>query len=168
MSSLRVQGGSERVSRRARAEGSRRRCRTIDFNERNKDRESPGSAGDLPEAQKKGPLSEKSIVSARRNLRMSRTQGIDATMNKYKLDAIVAPTGSPPWVPISSTRSFLRASSRRRRWPGIRTHCAAGYPRLPWAFLFRRAHSEATLIKLAYATSSHQTSRAPRSPTLAE
>ena len=25
-------------------------------------------------------------------------QGIDATMKKYKLDAIVAPTGSPPWV----------------------------------------------------------------------
>ena len=50
-------------------------------------------------AQKKGPLTEKKYLDAlAKNHLASRTKGIDATMKKYRLDAIVAPTGAPAWT----------------------------------------------------------------------
>lgn len=129
----------------------------IDFNERNKDREMPWFGQEIfVMAQKKGPLTEKKYRDAlARNLRMSRTQGIDATMTKYKLDAIVAPTGSPPWVTdLVNGDHFSGASSTPA--------AVAGYPNInvPAGFshnlpvgisFFGRAYSEPTLIKLAYA-----------------
>src|SRR5687767_8282923 len=97
----------------------------IDFNERHKDREMPWFGQEIfLMAQKKGPLSEKKYRDAlARNLRMSRTQGIDATMSKYKLDAIVAPTGSPPWVTdLINGDHFSGASSTPA--------AVAGYPNI--------------------------------------
>jgi len=148
----------------------------IDFNERHKDREMPWFGQEiLVMAQKKGPLSEKKYRDElARNIRMSRAQGIDATMNKYKLDAIVAPTGSPPWVTdLINGDHFSGASSTPA--------AVAGYPNInvPAGFshnlpvgisFFGRAYSEATLIKLAYAyeqATKHR--RAPQFiPTLAD
>ncbi len=148
----------------------------IDFNERNKDREMPWFGQEIfVMAQKKGPLTEKKYRDAlARNLRMSRTQGIDATMTKYKLDAIVAPTGSPPWVTdLVNGDHFSGASSTPA--------AVAGYPNInvPAGFshnlpvgisFFGRAYSEPTLIKLAYAyeqATKHR--RAPQFiPTLAD
>jgi amidase len=141
----------------------------IDFNERHKDREMPWFGQEIfLMAQKKGPLSEKKYRDQlARNLRMSRTQGIDATMNKYKLDAIVAPTGSPPWVTdLINGDHFSGASSTPA--------AVAGYPNInvPAGFhhnlpvgisFFGRAYSEPTLIRLAYAfeqATKHR--RAPR------
>ena len=47
-------------------------------------------------AEKKGPLtSAKYLAALARNHQMARTLGIDATMTKYKLDALVAPTSGP-------------------------------------------------------------------------
>ena len=129
----------------------------IDFNERNKEKEMQWFGQEIfVMAQKKGPLTEKKYRDAlARNLRMSRTQGIDATMTKYKLDAIVAPTGSPPWVTdLVNGDHFSGASSTPA--------AVAGYPNInvPAGFshnlpvgisLFGRAYSEPTLIKLAYA-----------------
>ena len=107
-------------------------------------------------AQKKGPLSEKKYRDElAKNVRMSRTQGIDATMTKYKLDAIVAPTGGPPWTTdLINGDHFSGASSTPA--------AVAGYPNInvPAGFwqnlpvgisFFGRAYSEPTLIKLAYA-----------------
>jgi len=50
-------------------------------------------------AQAKGPLTEKEYVDAlAKNHQLARTEGIDALMDKYHLDAIVAPTGGPAWL----------------------------------------------------------------------
>jgi len=47
-------------------------------------------------AQAKGPLTEKRYLDdLARNHRLMRAQGIDATLQKYRLDAIVAPTQGP-------------------------------------------------------------------------
>jgi len=148
----------------------------IGFNEHNKDREMPYFGQEIMVmAQKKGPLSEKKYRDElARNLRMSRTQGIDATMIKYKLDAIVAPTGSPPWTTdLINGDHFSGASSTPA--------AVAGYPNInvPAGFshnlpvgisFFGRAYTETTLIRLAYAyeqASKHR--RAPQFiPTLAD
>src|SRR5215472_5025717 len=72
----------------------------IDFNERNRDKEMPYFGQDLfLKAQAKGPLTDKEYVDAvAKNHQLAGTEGIDAVMNKNRLDALVAPTGSPAWV----------------------------------------------------------------------
>jgi amidase len=141
----------------------------IDFNDRNKDREMPWFGQEIMVmAQKKGPLSEKKYRDdLAKNLRMSRTQGIDATMTKHKLDAIVAPTGGPPWTTdLINGDHFSGASSTPA--------AVAGYPNInvPAGFwhnlpvgisFFGRAYSEPTLVKLAYAY--EQASKHRRAPT---
>jgi amidase len=129
----------------------------IDFNERHKDKEMPWFGQEIfLMAQKKGPLSEKKYRDQlARNLRMSRTQGIDATMNKHKLDAIVAPTGSPPWVTdLVNGDHFSGASSTPAAVAGYpNISVPAGYSHnLPVGIsFFGRAYSEPTLIRIAYA-----------------
>ena len=49
-------------------------------------------------AQAKGPLTSPAYKAAREKcLRLSRTEGIDATLTKHRVVAIVAPTGGPAW-----------------------------------------------------------------------
>ena len=129
----------------------------IDYNDRHKDQEMPFFGQEIMlQAQAKGPLTEKKYLDElASNLKMSRTDGIDATMDKYKLDAIVAPTGSPAWTTdLINGDHFSGASSTPA--------AVAGYPNInvPAGFshnlpvgisFFGRAYSEPTLIKLAYA-----------------
>jgi amidase len=148
----------------------------IDFNERNKDREMPWFGQEIfVMAQKKGPLSEKKYRDAlAKNLRMSRTRGIDATMNKYKLDAIVAPTGSPAWTTdLLNGDHFSGASSTPAAvagYPNINVPAGSSHNLPVGIAFFGRAYSEPTLIKLAYAyeqATKHR--RAPQFiPTLAD
>jgi amidase len=72
----------------------------IAWNEANKDREMPWFGQEIfLQAQEKGPLGESAYIEARaRCLRLAKEQGIEATMRKHRLDAIVAPTGGPAWV----------------------------------------------------------------------
>jgi amidase len=89
---------------------------------------------------------------------MARTQGIDAAMTQHKLDALVAPTGGPPWL-----IDLVNGDGGTGAAPGPSTVAAvAGYPHitvpagyfrgLPVGISFLgRAWSEPTLIKLAYA-----------------
>src|SRR3954453_7617642 len=67
----------------------------IAFNEREKAREMPYFGQELfLTAQKKGPLTTPAYRTALTRCRaLARTQGIDATLARYRLDAIVAPTG---------------------------------------------------------------------------
>jgi amidase len=129
----------------------------IDFNERNKDREMPWFGQEIfLMAQKKGPLSERKYRDTlARNLRMSRAQGIDATMSRYNLDAIIAPTGGPAWMTdLVNGDHFSGASSTPAAVAGYpNINVPAGYSHsLPVGIsFFGRAYSEPKLIKLAYA-----------------
>jgi amidase len=140
----------------------------IDFNEKNRDRELPYFGQDIMiKAQAKGPLTEKKYLMAlAKNHRMSRTQGIDAVMIKHNLDAIVAPTGGPPWpTDLANGDHFTGGYST--------ASAVAGYPHItvPAGYVFGmpvgisffgRAWSEPTLIKFAYAF--EQATKARRAP----
>ena len=129
----------------------------IAFNEKNKQKELPYFGQDtFVKAEAKGPLTSKEYVDAlAKNGVMSRKDGIDAVMDKHKLDALIAPTSGPAWV------TDLLVGDRGTG--GSSTAAAvAGYPHItvPGGFVFGlpvglsffgRAWGEPTLIKLAYA-----------------
>jgi amidase len=129
----------------------------IAFNEREKAREMPFFAQELfVQAEKKGPLTSPAYRRALATCRSrARVLGIDAVMTKLRLDAIVAPTGSPAWpTDLLNGDHFVGASSTPA--------AVAGYPSitvpagtvhgLPVGLSFiGRAWSEQKLIALAYA-----------------
>jgi len=144
----------------------------IRFNEENAAREMPYFGQEIFEmAQKKGPLTDTKYKQARAKcLRMARTDGIDTTMTKHRLDALVAPTQGPVWLidlvngDGGGGGSFTQPAA------------VAGYPHitvpmglvqgLPVGLSFvGRAWSEPTLLKLAYAY--EQASKMRRPPTFA-
>lgn len=140
----------------------------IDFNEHNRQKEMPYFGQDLfLKAQAKGPLTEKEYVDAlAKNHQLARTEGIDALMDQYTLDAVVAPTGGPAWLTdlINGDHSAGGSSNAA---------AVAGYPNinvnaglvsgLPVGIsFFGRAWSEPTLIKLAY--SFEQATKARQAP----
>jgi amidase len=128
----------------------------IDFNEKNKAREMPYFGQDLfVKAEAKGPLSEKGYSDAlEKNHRLARTEGIDVLMDKFQLDAIVAPTAGPACLTdLLNGDHFTGGSSNAA--------AVAGYPNInvPAGFLdgmpvgisfFGRAWSEPKLIRIAY------------------
>jgi amidase len=86
---------------------------------------------------------------------LSRKGGIDAVMDKHKLDALVAPTGGPAWMTDLVNGDHATGSSTTP--PAV-----AGYPHItvPAGFIFGlpvglsffgRAWSEPILLKFAYA-----------------
>ncbi|MEP6732292.1 MAG: amidase [bacterium] len=138
------------------------RARTLDdliaFNRAHAKEEMPHFGQEIFEqATKKGSLSSASYKKALASCRtLARTQGIDATLLKHKLDAIVAPTQGPP--------SLIDLVNGDPGGGGSSTSpCAvAGYPAitvpmgyswgLPLGITFMgAAWSEPTLFKLAYA-----------------
>ena len=140
----------------------------IDFNERNRQKEMPYFAQDLfLKAQSKGTLAEKEYLDAlAKNHQLSRTDGIDAIMEKHHLDALVAPTGGPAWITDLVTGDHFSGGSSNAA-------AVAGYPNinvtagfisdLPVGVsFFGQPWSEPTLIKIAY--SFEQTTKARRSP----
>ena len=129
----------------------------IAFNEANREKELPYFAQDIMEkAQKKGPLSDKPYLKALAQCaRLSREKGLDAVMAKHGLDAIVAPTGSPPWVTdLVNGDHFLGASSTPAAvsgYPSITVPAGYSYG-LPVGITFiGRPWGEGSLIRLAYA-----------------
>jgi amidase len=120
------------------------------------------------QAQAKGPLTEKAYLDAlAKDHQMARTDGIDATMQKYQLDAIVAPTNGPP-APIDFVNGEGGSVSSST------VAAVAGYPSvtvpagytfgLPVGIsFFGKPWSEGTLIKAAYAY--EQASKLRRTPT---
>jgi amidase len=141
----------------------------IDFNDRNRQREMPYFGQDLfLKAQAKGPLTEKAYLDALdKNHQLARTEGIDATMDKYRLDAMVAPTGGPAWLTDLINGDHVAGGSSNAA-------AVAGYPNinvtagfisgLPVGIsFFGRAWSEPVLIRLAFAFEQATTARqAPR------
>lgn len=103
-----------------------------------------------------GPLTDAAYLEAlETSQRLSRTEGIDAVMDEYNLDALVAPTGSPSWpIDLINGDHFLGASSSPAAMAGypLITVPAGDAFGLPVGLTFMgRAWSEPTLIKLAYA-----------------
>jgi amidase len=138
------------------------RARTLDaliaYNRAHADAEMPYFKQEIFEmSAKKGPLTSPGYRKALAQCRtLSRTQGLDATFAKHRVDAIVAPTSGPPWL-IDLVNGDVGSGGSST------TPCAvAGYPAitvpmgyahgLPLGITFMgRAWSEATLLKLAYA-----------------
>jgi amidase len=71
----------------------------IAFNDAARDREMPWFGQDIfLKAEEKGPLTDEAYTGALANLkRLAGSDGIDATLQKNNLDAIIAPTGGPAW-----------------------------------------------------------------------
>ena len=129
----------------------------IEFNEKNREKEMPYFGQDiLLKAEAKGPLTEKEYLDAvEKNHKLARTEGIDATMDKSKLDALIGPTGGPAWLTDLITGDHFGGGSSSAA-------AVAGYPSIsvPAGYIhglpigisfFGRAWSEPTLIKIAFA-----------------
>jgi amidase len=140
----------------------------IAFNERNREREMPYFGQELfLQAQEKGPLTSKEYVSALAKCReLSRAKGIDALMEKHRLDAVAGITGGPAWlIDLVNGDAYTGSNSTP---PAV-----SGYPHVtvPAGFLeglpiglsfLGRQWSDARLVQYAYAF--EQVTRARRPP----
>ena len=127
----------------------------ITFNDQNRQKEMPYFGQDLfLKAEAKGDLTSKEYTDAlANNQRLSRKEGIDAVMDQNRLDAIMAPTGSPAWLSDLANGDHTSGGSSNAA-------AVAGYPDItvPAGFVFGlpvgisffgRAWSEPTLLKIA-------------------
>ncbi|MGB8458083.1 MAG: amidase [Candidatus Acidiferrum sp.] len=128
----------------------------IEFNEKNAAREMPyfGQENFL-KAEEKGPLTTPEYVEAiKKNHELAGKEGIDATMDKNKLDAIVGPTGGPAWLTdIVNGDAFGGGSSQFAAvagYPNITVTAGFDFGLPVGISFFGRAWSEPVLIKLAY------------------
>jgi amidase len=109
----------------------------------------------LEDAQKKGDLTSKEYQEALAKMfKGIREEGIDRVMDKYKLDAIMAPTGNPAWLTDLINGDNIQVDSASPA-------AIAGYPNItvPMGFIedlpvgisfFGRAWSEPVLLEIAY------------------
>jgi amidase len=140
----------------------------IKFNEDNRQREMPYFGQEIfIMAEKKGDLNERAYrLALQKSKTLTQAQGIDAVMNKNKLDAIVAPSGGVAWMTdlVNGDCGVFESSS---------ISAVAGYPNItvPAGYIqglpvgisfFGRAFSEPTLIKISYAF--EQATKARRMP----
>jgi amidase len=119
-------------------------------------------------AQKKGsPRDSRYREVLARNHRLAGREGIDATIQKYKLDAIVVPTGGPSW-PID----LVNGDSVNWDMDCTSPPAVAGYPHItvPAGYIFglpvgisffSKAWQEPTLVRLAYAFEQATKARKP-------
>ena len=140
----------------------------IEFNDKNSAKEMPYFGQDtFLKSEEKGPLTTQEYIDAVAKARdLARKEGIDATMDKSNLDALVGPTGGPAWLTDHiNGDSFGGGSSS--------TAAVAGYPNItvPAGFVhglpvgisfFGRAWSEPILLRVAYAF--EQATKARKAP----
>jgi amidase len=129
----------------------------ITFNETNKEKEMPWFGQEIfISSEEKGPLTDNAYTEALSRLkRLSGKDGIDATLQKHRLDAIIAPTGGPGWTTDLVNGDHYQGGSSSPA-------ACAGYPAitvpaglihgLPVGITFMgTAWSEPVLIRLAFA-----------------
>jgi amidase len=127
----------------------------IQFNERDRDSSLTYFGQEIMAmAQEKGALTEREYLDAKETARLA-ARGLDAVMARHRLDAIVAPTGSPAWtIDLVNGDHFLGASSTPA--------AVSGYPNVtvPMGFVaglpvglsfIGKPWSEGTLLRYAYA-----------------
>lgn len=141
----------------------------IAFNERYSDQEMAWFGQEtFLYAESKGGLDSPEYLEALGMVRqLARRNGIDATLSRHQVDAIVAPTTSPAWLIdlLLGDNTELGASviSAAAGYPSV-TVPAGDVLGLPVGMIFiGTAWSEPTLLKLAYGF--EQTVRARRAPT---
>lgn len=128
----------------------------IDFNQAHAHEEMPYFGQEtLIRSQASGPLTDPAYLEAlANNHRITRTEGIDAVMNQFSLDAIIAPTSGPAHVTdhnygdhdTGGSTSLAAVSG----YPSI-TVPAGSMDHLPIGLsFFGRAWSEPTLLRLAH------------------
>jgi amidase len=140
----------------------------IAFNEQHRDKVMPYFGQErMLKAQEKGPLTDDAYLKALETTqRLARAEGIDATLEKHQLNAIVAPTGGPAWLVDYVNGDCGEGGS----WSPA---AVAGYPNItvPAGYVsglpvgisfFGAAYSEPVLIRLAYAF--EQATKARRQP----
>lgn len=142
----------------------------IQFNEDNAAREMPHFKQEIFEmAAKKGPLTDRAYLQALKKCgELTRRKGIDAIVDKERLDAVVAPSNAPTWmidlVNGDCGSNYVSSSSLAAvaGYPNISV--PAGIEReLPIGIsFFGKAFTEGKLIRLAYAF--EQTTKARRQP----
>jgi amidase len=129
----------------------------IAFNDAHRESELPYFGQDIMlKAVAKGPLTDKAYVKALARCReLARDKGLDAVFEKHRLDALVAPTGGPPWtIDLVNGDHFVGSSSTPA--------AVSGYPSVtvPAGYVFGlpvgvsfigRAWSEPRLIGFAHA-----------------
>jgi len=129
----------------------------IEFNERHRQQVMPYFEQEIfLKAEKKGPLTDKKYLEALKKCRrLSQAEGIDAVLQKHKLEAIIVPTDGPASVTdLINGDHYLGGSSSPA--------AVAGYPSLtvPAGYIFGLpvgisfmggAFQEPLLIKMAYA-----------------
>jgi amidase len=139
----------------------------IEFNEQHVAQEMPFFGQDMfHKAQEKGSLYRKEYLDALdKSKSLMREQGIDAVMNQFNLDALVAPTAGPAFLTdLLDGDHDLGGSSTPA--------AVAGYPHItvPMGFVFGlpvgisffgRAWSEPTLLKIAFAFEQDTRQRRP-------
>jgi len=131
----------------------------IKFNEENQDQVMPYFGQEhMLTAQEKPSLSDKKYREAlAKNHRLTRKEGIDTTMRKHKLDALVVPSGGPAWM-----IDLVNGDSINWDMESTSPAAVAGYPHItvPAGYIFglpvgisffARAWEEPTLIQFAYA-----------------
>jgi len=129
----------------------------IQFNEQYKELEMPWFGQEIMEmANKKGDLNSKDYKDALlKSKELSGKKGIDACLQKYHIDALIAPTNGPAWaIDLVNGDHFGGSSSEPA--------AVSGYPNItiPAGFVhslpvgisfFAEAFSEQKLIRFAYA-----------------
>jgi len=143
----------------------------IAFNAANEAREMPFFGQEIFIASEaRGPLTEQAYLDARAKcIDLTRVKGIDATMDKFKLDAMLGPSGGiASLVDLAGGGGGGGGGGGSSQFPAV-----AGYPHItvPAGFHFGlplgvsfygRAWSEPVLIRLAYAF--EQATKARRAP----
>jgi amidase len=140
----------------------------IEFNQTHAARTMPWFGQELfLRAQAKGALTEPAYLTARDEARrLAGTNGLDATLARHRLDALIAPATAPAWVtdPVSGDH-FLGegyGAAAVARTPSITVPMGDSHG-LPVGIVFMgAAWSEARLIRLAFAY--EQASRKRRPP----
>jgi amidase len=142
----------------------------IEFNEKNKEKEMPYFGQEIfIQAEAKGDLEDRAYrLALLQSKVLTQDKGIDAVMEKDKLDAVFAPSNAPTWmidlVNGDCGSGYVSSSSLA---------AVSGYPNItvPAGFInelpvgisfFGRAYSEPTLLKIAYAF--EQVTNARRKP----
>jgi amidase len=140
----------------------------IKFNEDNRDREMPYFGQEIFHmAETKGPLTDPAYRKAlAKNHRLSRKEGIDAVMKQHKLDALVAPTGSPVWttdlINGDHYTGGYSSASAVSGYPHITVPAGNAFGLPVGVSFFAGAWSEPALVKYAFAF--EQATKARKAP----